>query len=146
MCICTIFIKLDKYLYMHIYSSGSCLFLFGALIHLVWCMVWDMIQLYLLPKWQSSYLNIIFQNHCIFPSILFVTFIRLKILPYRWAVPRLHIILQWFCDYSCAIITLFLAVTSCVTRCGWFPHTSLFQPSYSCAFVFHINLAVNFGI
>lgn len=28
--------------------------------------------------------------------------------------------------------------------CGWFPHTSFFQSSCSCVFVFHINFAVSF--
>lgn len=50
------------------------------------------------------------------------------------------------CDCSCAIITLFLVVTSCITRCGWFPHTLLFHSSYSCVFAFHINFTINFRI
>ena len=50
------------------------------------------------------------------------------------------------CDHPCAIITLFLGVTSRITPRGCFPHALLSQSSYSCVFVFHISLTTNFRI
>lgn len=104
-----------------------------------------MIQLYLLPKWHSSYLNVIFKI-TVFPPVFYLSPLSGSKSPIGGLFLRLHIILQWLCDYSCAIITLFLAATSRATRCGWFPHTSLFQSSCSCVFVFHINFAVSLNL
>lgn len=145
----TIFITLDKYLHTRVYIS----------LVLVW--VYFYLDLWLFGtvhgvRYRSNFIFFPNGNPVILISVFKITVFSpvfyLSLLSCSKLSPIVGLFLDFIlfssgiCDHSCAIITLFLGVTSRITWCGWFPPSWLSQSSYSCLFVFHINLTTNFRI